>query len=98
MQTAALELATRHQLRLLYRHRIIMLLVFSAIFAFIWLIVVARGVTYSGYIHISLVLSLLLAVLHYWLPNRAGDVAQSCPDPRNQRNKARLLGKRPDKN
>jgi membrane protein implicated in regulation of membrane protease activity len=75
----------------------VMLLVLSAIFAFVWLIAVARGVTYSGYIHISLVLSLVLTFLHYWLPNRAGHIAQSCPDPRNQRNKARLLGKRPDK-
>jgi len=74
-----------------------MLLVFSAIFAFIWAIAVDRGITFSGYIHIFLVAAVLLAIAHCCLPNRTGALAQSSPDPRHQRRTARLLGWRPGK-
>ena len=75
----------------------VMLLVISAIFAFIWAIAVDRGFTFSGFIHVFLIASVLLAIAHCWLPNRAGVLAQSCPDPRQQRRTARLLGWRPRK-
>ena len=72
-----------------------MLLAFSAIFAFIWVVAVARGITFSGYIHLFLVASVLLVLAHCFFPARAGTVAQSCPDPLHQRRLSRLLGWRP---
>src|SRR6266705_452947 len=69
-----------------------MLLVFSAIFAFIWAAGVTQGVTFSGYIHIFLVASVLLVLAHWRLPMRPGMMAQPCPDPRQQRRLSRLLG------
>jgi hypothetical protein len=72
-----------------------MMLAFSAIFAFIWVVGVTQGITFSGYIHAFLIASVLLVLAHCWLPARLGAVAQSCPDPREQRRLSRLLGWRP---
>ena len=72
-----------------------MLLAFSAIFAFIWVVAVARGITFSGYIHLFLGASVLLVLAHCFFPARTGTVAQSCPDPLHQRRLSRLLGWRP---
>ena len=72
-----------------------MLLAFSAIFAFIWAVAVASGMTFAGYIHIFLIASVLLVLAHCFLPTRSGAVAQSCPDPLHQRRLSRLLGWRP---
>ncbi len=69
-----------------------MMLAFSAIFAFIWAVGVARGITFSGYIHVFLVTSVLLVLAHCWLPARPGEISQSCPDPLRQRRLSRLLG------
>ena len=69
-----------------------MLLAFSAIFAFIWAVGVARGITFSGFIHLFLAASVLLVAAHCWLPARSGEVAQPCPDPLHQRRLSRLLG------
>ena len=69
-----------------------MMLAFSAIFAFIWLVGVARGITFSGYIHGFLIASVLLVLAHCYLPARLAEVAQPCTDPREQRRSSRLLG------
>src|SRR5689334_20632211 len=73
----------------------VMLLAFSAIFAFIWCVAVARGITFSGFIHFFLVAAVLLVFAHCRLPARRGNVAQSCPDPLHQRRLSRLLTWRP---
>ena len=72
-----------------------MLLAFAVIFAFIWIVGVAAGITFSGYIHIFLVLSVLLGLAHCWLPRRSGGTTQTNPDPLNQRRLSGLLGWRP---
>jgi len=72
-----------------------MLLTFSAIFAFIWAVAVAQGMTFSGSIHIFLIASVLLVLAHCFFPTRSGAAAQSCPDPLHQRRLSRLLGWRP---
>ena len=72
-----------------------MMLAFSAIFAFIWAVGVARGITFSGFIHIFLIASVLLVLAHCWLPARPGEMAPSRPDPLQQRRLSRLLGWRP---
>ena len=72
-----------------------MLLVFAVIFAFIWMVGVAAGITFSGSIHIFLVLSVLLGLAHCWLPSRSCGTTQTNPDPLNQRRLSRLLGWRP---
>jgi hypothetical protein len=72
-----------------------MMLAFSAIFAFIWTVGVARGITFSGYIHAFLVASVLLVLAHCCLPARLAEVAQPSADPRQQRRLSRLLGWRP---
>jgi hypothetical protein len=69
-----------------------MMLAFSAIFAFIWTVGVARGITFSGYIHTFLIASVLLVLAHCWLPARMSEIAQPCADPRQQRRLSRLLG------
>jgi hypothetical protein len=72
-----------------------MLLAFSAIFAFIWIIGVTTGNTFSGYIHVFLVAAVMLVLAHCYLPARLVSPTQSSPDPLNQRRLARLLGWRP---
>jgi hypothetical protein len=89
------ETNLRHQLAPSCGHRIFMLLVFSVIFAFIWVVGVGGGITFSGYIHIFLILSVVLAIAHCWLPNRPHEIAQSCQDPLQQRRLSRLLSWRP---
>ena len=72
-----------------------MMLVFSVIFAFIWIVGVAAGMTFSGYIHLLLVASVLLGLAHCWLPSRSGGVTQTDSNPLSQRRLSRLLGWRP---
>ena len=72
-----------------------MLLAFGAIFAFIWIIGVTTGITFSGYIHLFLLAAVALVVAHCFLPLRFGTPAQSSADPLHQRRVARLLEWRP---
>jgi len=68
-----------------------MLLTLSVIFAFIWIVGVTTGNTFSGFIHVFLVATVTLVLAHCCFPLRWGSPAQSCPDPLNQRRLARLL-------
>jgi hypothetical protein len=72
-----------------------MLLTFSVIFAFIWIVGVTTGTTFSGYIHVFLFATVVLLLAHCCFPLRWGSPAQSCPDPLHQRRLARLLEWRP---
>ena len=72
-----------------------MLLTFSLIFAFIWTVGVATGITFSGYIHVFLFACIMLLIAHCFFPARLTSPSQSCPDPLRQRRLARLLHWRP---
>jgi hypothetical protein len=72
-----------------------MLLAFSAIFAFIWIVGVTTGNTFSGYIHVFLVATATLVLAHCWFPARLATPVQSVSDPLHQRRLARLLGWHP---
>jgi hypothetical protein len=71
------------------------LLAFSTIFAFIWIVGVTTGITFSGYIHVFLFAAVTLVLAHCCFPLRTGTRTQSCPDPLRQRRLARLLEWRP---
>jgi len=72
-----------------------MLLAFGAIFAFIWIVGVTTGITFSGYIHIFLAAAVTMVLAHCFFPLRLGTPVQSWPDPLHQRRLARLLEWRP---
>jgi amino acid transporter len=72
-----------------------MLLTFGIIFAFIWIVGVATGITFSGYIHLFLVASVMLILAHCCFPLRLGVAEPPSPDPLRQRRLARLLYWRP---
>jgi hypothetical protein len=72
-----------------------MLLTFSIIFAFIWIVGVATGITFSGYIHVFLFAAVMLVLAHCCFPLRLGVASAPSSDPLRQRRLARLLEWRP---